>query len=101
MANSHACHLRPAARADLEAIWRQGAETWAPDQADRSADGFFALFDLLAEFPGMARERTEFTPCVRIHPSSAHLIVYRQDGQGIEIIRILHARQDLAELLHE
>jgi toxin ParE1/3/4 len=43
------------------------------DRARRFADGFFALFDLLVQFPDIARERTEFSPAVRIHPSGAHL----------------------------
>ncbi|MFG6511821.1 MULTISPECIES: type II toxin-antitoxin system RelE/ParE family toxin [unclassified Sulfitobacter] len=43
--------LRPAARSDLADIWRYGATTWGADQADRYADGLFAVFDLLAAFP--------------------------------------------------
>lgn len=69
------------------------------DQADRYADGLFALFDLIVEFPEIARERTEFSPPVRIHPSGAHLVMYRKTEAGIEIIRILHAHQNLAAFL--
>ena len=36
----------------------------------------------------MAREREEFTPPVRIHPSGSHLVIYRREGQGVEIIRV-------------
>jgi len=49
----------------------------------------------------MARERAEFTPSVRIHPSGSHLVIYRLAGQGIEIIRILHAHQNLMTYLQE
>lgn len=93
--------VRPAAQADLAAIWRHGARTWGAAQADRYADGLFALFDLLAQFPEMARERAEFTPPVRIHPSGAHLVIYLDGGQGIEIVRILHAHQDLTAFLKD
>lgn len=93
--------LRPAAEADLSQIWRDGADRWGVEQADRYADGLFAVFGLLAEFPGMARERPEISPPVRLHPSGAHLVIYRQDGQGIEIIRILHAHQNLMACLPE
>ena len=75
--------------------------TWGADQADRYADGLFAVFDLLAEFPELAREREEFTPPVRIHPSGSHLVIYRPEGQGVEIIRILHAHQNLMAYLNE
>ncbi|KIC21941.1 MULTISPECIES: type II toxin-antitoxin system RelE/ParE family toxin [unclassified Leisingera] len=93
--------IRPAARADLAAIWRYGLETWGETQADAYADSLFALFDLLADFPEMARERAEFTPPVRIHPTGAHLVIYRIEQNCPEIIRILHARQDLMAFLSE
>lgn len=91
--------IRPAAETDLSDIWYYGADAWGIEQADRYADGLFALFDLLADFPEMARERSEFTPAVRIHPSGAHLVIYRAEGQGVEIIRILHAHQNLTAYL--
>lgn len=101
MAGSSGWVLRPAAEADLSEIWFHGAESWGVEQADRYADGLFALFDLLADFPEMSRERGEFTPPVRIHPSGEHLVIYRTDGQGGEIIRILQAQQNLTAYLLE
>ncbi len=91
--------IRPAARADLSAIWRYGLESLGEAQADAYADSLFALFELLADFPEMARERPEFTPPV--HPSCAHLVIYRLENSRPEIIRILHARQDLTAFLSE
>ena len=93
--------LRPAAEADLSGIWLHGAGSWGIEQAERYADGLFAVFDLLAEFPEMARERGEFRPPVRIHPSGSHLVIYRTEGQVIEIIRVLHAHQNLTACLQE
>ncbi len=93
--------IRPAAEADLSDIWRHGAATWGVEQAERYADGLFAVFDLLAEFPELSRERGEFRPPVRIHPSGSHLVIYRPEGQGVEIIRILHAHQNLMAYLQE
>lgn len=93
--------LRPAAEADLSDIWRHGAAIWGADQAERYADGLFALFDLLADFPELAPERAEFTPPVHIHPSGSHLVIYRREGETVEIIRILHAHQNLTACLTE
>lgn len=101
MSENNRWTIRPAAEADLADIWRHGAARWGRDQAERYADGLFALFDLLAAYPEIAREREEFTPPVRIHPSGSHLVVYRQEGQGVEIIRILHAHRDLMAYLNE
>lgn len=99
MADNAGWIIRPAAQADLTQIWRHGASTWGVDQAERYADAPFSLFDLLADFPEMARERPEFTPPVRIHSRGAHLVIYRVEEQGVEIIRILHAHQNLAAYL--
>ncbi|WP_311135981.1 type II toxin-antitoxin system RelE/ParE family toxin [Salipiger aestuarii] len=101
MSESSSWVILPAAETDLSDIWRHGAGNCGIAQADRYTDGLFALFDLLADFPEMARERGEFTSPVRIHPSGVHLVIYRADGQGGEIIRILHAHQNLSAYLLE
>lgn len=101
MSESSRWVILPAAETDISDIWHHGAGNWGIEQADRYADGLFALFDLLAEFPEMARERGEFSPPVRIHASGVHLVIYRLEGQGVEIIRILHAHQNLTAYLAE
>lgn len=101
MAGNKAWGLRPAAEADLTAIWRHSAVTWGPQQADSYVDALFATFDLLADFPQMARVRSEFAPPVRIHPSGTHLVIYQITDQGIDIIRLLHAHQNLFAYLQE
>lgn len=101
MKESNGWVLRPAAETDISGIWLHRAASWGVEQAERYADGLFAVFDLLAEFPEMARERMEFTPPVRIHPSGSHLVIYRLEGQGVEIIRILHSHQHLIAYLQE
>ena len=91
--------LRPAAETDLEDIWDYTAETWGPDQADDYVRGLARTFDLLAEFPEIARERTEIEPPVRCHPYRSHLIIYRQEGAWVVIVRVVHARRHWAGLL--
>lgn len=101
MPRSSGWFIRPAAEADLSAIWRHGAAVWGVEQAERYADSLFAVFDLLVEYPEIARARQEITPPVRIHPSGSHLVIYRWEGQGVEIIRILHGHQNLIAYLQE
>ncbi|SEO20151.1 toxin ParE1/3/4 [Gemmobacter aquatilis] len=101
MPESSGWTLRPAAEADLSEIWLHGADRWGVEQAERYADSLFAVFDLLADFPELARERREVTPPVRIHPSGSHLVLYRLEGQGIEIVRILHSHQNLMAYLQD
>jgi len=91
--------LTPRAEADLEDIWRYSAAEWSPDQADRYIDGLVAVFDLLCAMPRIARERPEFVPPVRIHPTGPHLVIYRVAEGHLDILRVLGARQDWQALL--
>ncbi len=91
--------LTPRARADLGDIWRYTAKTWNPDQADAYLTGMTATFDTLADMPGIGRLYHEFTPLVRLHVHRSHLIVYQDTSGGIDIIRVLHMRQDWKGIL--
>lgn len=89
------------ARHDLDDIWDYSAERWGADQADRYINGLERAFQSIAEMPEIARERTEFLPPVRIHPSAQHLIVYSINKEIIQIIRVLYGRQNWAALLSQ
>lgn len=93
--------LTPAARADLAAIWQHTAERWGPAQARAYLTGLDRLLSLLAEQPGIARERPEFTPPVRLHRYRSHLVIFRAVPGGLEVLRIAHVRFDWAEYLME
>ncbi|WP_410202589.1 type II toxin-antitoxin system RelE/ParE family toxin [Escherichia coli] len=95
----YSLRLTPQAEGDMEEIWLRGAVEWSPEQADRYVDGITAVFGLLCTMPGIARERLEFSPPVRIHPSGAHLIIYRIVADQIDVLRILGGRQNWFRLL--
>lgn len=87
--------LSEAAEEDLIGIWLDGADRHGPTQADRYQDGLEGTFELLARFPELARERTELTPPLRVHPFGAHMILYlvRPDGSAF-VVRVRHERED-------
>lgn len=95
----YSLRLTSQAEVDMEEIWLHGAAEWSPEQADRYVDGITTVFDLLCTMPGIARERLEFNPPVRIHPSGAHLIIYRTAGDQLDVLRILGGRQNWPGLL--
>ncbi|CUH68956.1 Toxin ParE4 [Thalassovita autumnalis] len=97
--NLTAYRLTPAAQCDLEDIWLYTAQTWSMAQADRYTDIIEDTFDRLLFMPEMARERPEFDPPVRIHPSSRHLIIYRVEQDQLIILRVLGAGQDWQTIL--
>jgi len=91
--------LTPKAEDDLERIWRFSAATWSADQADRYVDALIRTIETLVTLPGIARDRPEFDPPVRIHPVAEHLIVYRVDGCRLLVVRILGGRQNWRAML--
>ncbi len=74
-----------------------GMRSFGETQARRYHRDLFRTFALIAEFPQIARERTELSPPVRIHPHKAHLIVYIvHDKDDVLILRIRHGHEDWA-----
>jgi toxin ParE1/3/4 len=82
------------ANQDIIDIYLRSAAEFGTDQAELYHAELVAAFERLAAHPRIARERTEFSPPVRLHPCGAHMIVYAEHGDGILVIRVLHGRQD-------
>jgi toxin ParE1/3/4 len=93
------CRLTPRAIADLEDIWTYTARNWSLDQADRYVEAIERAFDAISAMPEIARERIEFSPPVRIHPSGQHLMIYRIETGHVAVIRILGGRRDWVSIL--
>ncbi len=53
---------------------------------------------LLADFPGMGRNRDRFEPGLRSFPLDDYLIFYRPIAVGIEIVRVVSGYRDLDSL---
>jgi toxin ParE1/3/4 len=91
--------LSLAAKEDIIGIAEQGIRLFGPAQARRYHDELFAIFDMIAAYPRIARERRELSPPMRIYPFKAHLVVYRVEQDGsVLIARIRHAHEDWAEV---
>ncbi len=85
------------AEEDVVFIAEEGIRIFGALVAKRYYDEFFAVLELIATNPRMARERYEISPPVTIHPFKAHLVVYRiiEDG-SIFVIRFRHGHEDWA-----
>ena len=82
------------AELDLRSIFLTGMDLFGPRQADNYRDALKRQFDLLAQFPDMARPREDWPESVRAFPHGSHVILYEKDEQGIMILRIRHSRED-------
>lgn len=86
--------LSAAATEDIIGIYLDGIEAFGIRQAEAYHAALKACFDLLSGAPLIARERTEFTTPVRVHPFKSHVILYRIESDDILIIRVRHGRED-------
>lgn len=55
--------------------------------------------DLLVQNPKLARESHLIRPPVRLYRSGSPLILYRIAAGWLEVLRIVHVRQNWADLL--
>jgi len=90
-----------AAQQDIRDIGRYTQETWGAAQRRKYLTELEEKFRQLAENPGLAPERAEFQPPVRIHHHTRHLIIYIPDDAGILIVRVLHDAMDVTAHLPE
>ncbi|MDH4411866.1 MAG: type II toxin-antitoxin system RelE/ParE family toxin [Rhizobium sp.] len=80
---------------DVRKIYRRGVETFGEAQAEAYHTHLEHVFTLIAENPGMARERSEIMPPVRVHPTGSHLLIYSVKPSGdVLIIAVPNARED-------
>jgi len=88
----------PAAEADLADIWRYSAEQWGVDQAGQYIDDLRDACHALATGTRQGR-RTDIRPGYLKYLVGRHLLYFKENDGCLEIIRILHARMDVARHL--
>ena len=87
------------AERDIYEIHEFGSLNYGTDQADRYVDALRGMFDFLARFPLVARERANMRPPVRLYPYGAHNVIYRVDDNELLIVRVLHHSADWKDWL--
>lgn len=88
----------PAAEADIDSIWDYSTDNWGPDQADRYTDEIRDACDALVSGHKQGRAvdvRSGYLKCL----TGSHVIFYRDRGDHLEIIRVLHGKQDVGRHL--
>ncbi len=90
----HQLVIAPAAKNDLKEIYQYGLRQWGQAQSENYLSTIKNQFWLLTEQPLMGPERLELLPDVRSLPIESHTLFYRVTANRIEIICVLHGRQD-------
>ncbi|THV16472.1 type II toxin-antitoxin system RelE/ParE family toxin [Rhizobium rhizophilum] len=90
--------LLPAATADLDKIWDFTAESWGVEQADNYTDEIRATCTRLAS--GFLRGRPVDVRQGYLKQSvGSHIIYFWDKKDRIEVVRILHQKQDVSRNL--
>ena len=87
------------ADADLDRIYFDSAISFGIHQADAYRDGLLDSLRFISEHPYAVQERKDFRRPVRVHPYEAHAIAYLIDDEGVFVVRVVHSRRDLKDLL--
>lgn len=91
---SHQLVIAPAAKNDLKDIYQYGLRQWGQAQSESYLSVIKNQFWLLTQQPHMGTERPELLPDTRSLPIESHTLFYRVTANRVEIIRVLHGRQD-------
>ncbi|HRC59432.1 MAG TPA: type II toxin-antitoxin system RelE/ParE family toxin [Candidatus Propionivibrio aalborgensis] len=83
----------PAAEADIDGIWDYSADNWGPEQADRYTDEIRDACHALASGRKQGRV-VDVRPRYLKISTGSHVIYYRDQGDRLEIVRVLHSRMD-------
>lgn len=86
--------IAPAAKTDLREIYQYGLRRWGQAQSDSYLETIKNQFCLLSEQPLIGTGRSELLPGTRSLPIESHTLFNRVTAETVEIIRILHGRQD-------
>jgi len=85
--------LSPLAEADLEDIWLYTARHWSKAQADAYHNRLVTAFEGLAAGTKQGRP-TDVLPDIQKYLCGAHVVYFLKDANHLDVIRILHQRQD-------
>ncbi|SEE99020.1 type II toxin-antitoxin system RelE/ParE family toxin [Ruania alba] len=87
--------LTPAAQRDLSSIWDYTVEHWDVAQAESYLGDLRQAIERVATDPQRGRSCDEIRQGYRRYASGSHLIFYRTQPQGVDVIRVLHQRMDV------
>ena len=91
---SYQLAIAPAAKNDLKDIYHYGLRQWGRTQSESYLSSIKNQFWSLTQQPFMGTERHELLPDTRSLPVESHTLFYRVTANSVEIIRVLHGRQD-------
>lgn len=90
----HQLVIAPAAKTDLKDIYQYGLRQWGQTQSESYLESIKEQFWTLTELPLIGIDRSELLSGTRSLPIESHTLFYRVTTDTVEVIRVLHGRQD-------
>lgn len=90
--------LSPEAEADIEQIVLYIADD-NPIAARRWSVEIYRRLERLGQMPRIGALRKEVRPDLRTLPFGSYLMLYREIGDGVEIVRVIHGARQWQDLL--
>ena len=87
-------HKSPQTGIDITSIWNFIAEDGVR-AADALVDRIEQAFDMLAQGPPIGRARDDLALNLRSFPIGTYVIFYIPVSDGIDVVRVMHGRQDV------
>lgn len=91
--------LTKAAIEDLRGIRAYTFATWGEQQEAAYLKGIWAKFRDIQANPERLRRRDDLFPGCQIAAEGKHVILFRQNGELLEVVRILHSAMDFTRHL--
>ena len=88
--------LTRAAGREIDSMIRWGARKFGIPTAREYYEGLMYVLDLLAHSPKIS---IEVGKRMRAHPYRSHMIIYRGDDDGVEILHIRHGHSNWRKFL--
>lgn len=89
------------ANQDIDSIWIYTFETWSQTQADRYYNLIIDEIKFISENFESGRDYDDTRKGYKCTKVKSHLIFYRSKNETIEIIRILHEKMDIENILKQ
>ena len=86
--------LTKAAIEDLREIGDYTARIWGERQRVTYLENLWAKFQRILEAPELCRRRDDLFSGCRIAAEGKHVILFRVEGEILQIVRVLHSAMD-------
>jgi toxin ParE1/3/4 len=90
----HQLIIAPAAKTDLKDVYQYGLRQRGKTQSESYLESIKEQLWTLTEQPLIGVDRSELLLGSRSLPIESHTLFYRVTSDTVEIIRVLHGRQD-------